>query len=105
MIPALLAVVSKETGGKNWSPMIGKELMKRKALLSRVIDGSSQTIPCSYVEANGIDYFESVVGMGLEGIVAKRKDSLYQFGKRGDDWLKVKSWKVYQVLHHRIYLR
>ena len=28
--------------------------------------------------------------------MAKRKNSLYQFGKRGNDWLKVKSWKTSQ---------
>ncbi len=70
--------------------------MKRKSLLSRVIDGSSQIVLCSYTEENRIEYIESVIGMGLEGIVAKRKDSLYQFGKRGNDWLKVKSWKFTQ---------
>ncbi len=29
----------------------------------------------------GIDYFESAIGPGLEGIVGKRNKSLYQLGK------------------------
>ena len=31
-----------------------------------------------------------VRGLGLEGVIAKRKDSLYEPGERSDDWQKVK---------------
>ena len=33
---------------------------------------------------------EAVRGLGLEGVVAKRKDSLYEPGERSDAWQKLK---------------
>src|SRR5580692_1298859 len=35
--------------------------------------------------------FELTKSKGMEGIVAKRKDSVYRPGKRSADWLKIKS--------------
>jgi bifunctional non-homologous end joining protein LigD/DNA ligase-1 len=39
----------------------------------------------------GIALFEAARAQGLEGIVAKRKDSLYCPGKRSKDWIKMKN--------------
>ena len=33
---------------------------------------------------------DAVRGLGLEGVVAKRKDSLYESGERSDAWQKLK---------------
>jgi bifunctional non-homologous end joining protein LigD len=38
---------------------------------------------------DGKALFEAIKTQGLEGIVCKRKDSRYQAGKRGKDWLKL----------------
>ncbi|WP_454195010.1 ATP-dependent DNA ligase [Nocardia sp. Marseille-Q1738] len=35
---------------------------------------------------------------GLEGVVAKRKDSVYLPGKRGHSWVKQRNWRTQQVL-------
>jgi bifunctional non-homologous end joining protein LigD len=35
---------------------------------------------------------------GLEGVVAKRKDSVYLPGKRGHAWVKQRNWRTQQVL-------
>ena len=43
-----------------------------------------------YVEAEGKEFFEAAVRLGLEGMVAKRRDSRYQPGARSPSWLKVK---------------
>lgn len=43
------------------------------------------------IDAEGSAFFEAARLQGLEGIVAKRKLSIYQPGKRGRDWLKVKT--------------
>jgi DNA ligase-1 len=39
-------------------------------------------------------YFESLIGRGLEGVVAKRLDAPYRAGARGYDWVKLK--RAYQ---------
>lgn len=45
----------------------------------------------SYIETRGKDLFHLAKEKGLEGIIAKRKRSTYQPGKRSPDWLKIKS--------------
>ena len=42
------------------------------------------------MEGDGPAIFEHACRLGLEGIVSKRKDSLYRSG-RSDKWLKVKN--------------
>jgi DNA ligase D-like protein (predicted ligase) len=42
------------------------------------------------VVGDGLAYFESVCKMGLEGVIAKRRDSSYEPGHRSGAWLKFK---------------
>jgi ATP-dependent DNA ligase len=44
-----------------------------------------------YVEARGKNLFQLAHEKGLEGIIGKRKASVYQSGRRSLDWLKIKS--------------
>jgi ATP-dependent DNA ligase len=44
-----------------------------------------------YIEQSGVALYDAAEKQGLEGIVAKRKDSLYYFGKRTKDWVKCKA--------------
>jgi len=69
-------------------------LIKRKDILSSMIAKESGSIvPSFYVERDGETFFNLIVGMGYEGIMAKKKDSYYLLGKRSDLWLKMKPWK------------
>lgn len=43
-----------------------------------------------HADADGEALFRAAVGAGFEGVMAKRKASLYYPGKRSDDWLKIK---------------
>jgi ATP dependent DNA ligase domain len=45
----------------------------------------------SYVENEGKALFHLTKEKGMEGIIAKRKNSLYRPGKRTSDWLKIKA--------------
>jgi bifunctional non-homologous end joining protein LigD len=45
----------------------------------------------AYVEDHGRALFELTKQKGMEGIVAKRKDSIYRPGRRSPDWLKIKA--------------
>lgn len=65
-------------------------LMERKKYLEEVVIENNLISVSRYVEENGIKLFELVKEKGLEGIVAKRKDSLYWQGKRTKDWIKCK---------------
>ena len=46
-----------------------------------------------YIEGKGIPFFELAKSQNLEGIVAKRKDSLYKINSRTKDWIKIKFLK------------
>jgi ATP-dependent DNA ligase len=50
---------------------------------------------------NGPALFEAVCAQGLEGIIAKRRDSLYLPGKRSCAWVKCKTCAAREVERHR----
>jgi len=65
-------------------------LMERKKLLDEVINESDILSKSRYVETNGIAMYKFAELTGLEGVVGKKKQSLYWFGKRSKDWKKIK---------------
>ena len=48
----------------------------------------------SKVYKKGIDLFNKIKKLDLEGIIAKKKDSVYQINTRSFDWIKIKNLKV-----------
>ncbi len=65
-------------------------LEERKKLLASLAPvGRGVQLVESFAE-DGETAYEAFVGFGLEGVVAKRKDSVYESGKRVTTWLKVK---------------
>ena len=47
-----------------------------------------------FIEEKGEAYYRLVVDKGLEGVMAKRKDSQYEEGLRTGSWLKIKELKT-----------
>lgn len=69
-------------------------LTERKKLLENVIlSESTQFARSRYIEEKGIAFYSLTEQQDLEGIVAKRKDSLYHFDRRTKDWIKCKNLK------------
>ena len=66
-------------------------LLKRKSILSKNVVENHQISISRYVEEQGKALFQLTTQKHLEGIVAKRKDSLYSCGKRTKDWIKCKN--------------
>lgn len=64
-------------------------LTKRKELLKKILPENDIIKFSDSIDEAGIDFFELVKKNGLEGMVAKRKDSSYQFDKRSADWYKI----------------
>ncbi|MDN3580760.1 DNA ligase D [Mucilaginibacter flavus] len=74
--------------GKN---LMGLPLRERQAILKAVLPTDNDHIRQSKVfDANGIDFFAAAERMGLEGIIAKKADSVYTSDLRSKEWLKVK---------------
>lgn len=72
------------------TPLMERPLMERKQILNGTITESSR-LAISRVFDNSPALFELTTQQGLEGIVQKRKNSLYHPGKRSRDWIKVKN--------------
>lgn len=70
--------------------VIDLPLMKRKKLLEKAIKENERLTISRYIEKEGTQLFALTKQQHLEGIVAKRKDSLYYPGKRTKDWIKCK---------------
>jgi len=71
--------------------LTNRPLIERRAHLPIILDGQhgrlriSQSLPGAPA-----DVVQAVRSVGLEGVIAKRKDSLYQPGDRSSDWVKLK---------------
>ncbi|SEB18489.1 DNA ligase D [Pedobacter hartonius] len=82
----------------------GKDLMdlplnERQALLKEVLPVDDDRIRLSKVfNASGIDFFNAAQKMGLEGIIAKKSDSVYVADYRSKEWLKIKVHKRQEVV-------
>jgi bifunctional non-homologous end joining protein LigD len=68
----------------------GLPLLLRKAFLARVVTGQGPIRYLDYFPEDGENLFRNVVGMGLEGIVGKRAESVYK-GGRSPHWLKIRA--------------
>jgi DNA ligase D-like protein (predicted ligase)/DNA ligase D-like protein (predicted 3'-phosphoesterase) len=69
-------------------------LMERKAILKGSLREGTNVLLCDFIEEKGEAYFNSILEKGLEGVVAKRKDSEYEEGLRTGSWLKIKRLKT-----------
>ncbi len=70
--------------------MFGLPLENRRALLEQISDDDPCWTICEQHRDNVDDLLQVVADSGLEGIVAKRSDSLYHPGRRSHDWIKIK---------------
>lgn len=73
-------------------------LTDRKAILESVIKPNDIIKLSQAFETSGTEMLEAAKQMGLEGIMAKRKDSTYHVGNRTRDWLKIKANKRQEVI-------
>lgn len=73
-------------------------LLERKAILKEILPQNEQILFSEHFDTSGIDFLKEAKKMGLEGIMAKRKDSIYHVNNRSHDWLKVKANKRQEVV-------
>lgn len=71
--------------------LVDLPLVERKEYLNKFLD--KDVFIKTKVYGDGVKLFERVKSIGMEGIVAKRKDSKYYPGVRVDVWVKIKNFK------------
>ncbi|MEJ7589712.1 MAG: DNA ligase D [Ferruginibacter sp.] len=82
--------------GKN---LMGLPLNERQAVLKIVLPIDEEKTRVSQVfDSSGIEFFNAASEMGLEGIIAKQKYSLYSPDIRTKAWLKIKANKRQEVV-------
>ncbi|MBR1413389.1 MAG: hypothetical protein IJ574_01810 [Bacilli bacterium] len=70
--------------------LLKHDLLKRKEILNKISD-NDYLIKTKYINKEGIKLFDLVKKERLEGIVAKRKDSIYEINTRSNNWIKIKN--------------
>ncbi|MCK9487207.1 MAG: non-homologous end-joining DNA ligase [Dehalococcoidia bacterium] len=65
-------------------------LRGRRPLLERTLMPQANVQLVDQFEVDGVAAFKAAAALGLEGLVAKRRDSTYVGGTRSPSWLKVK---------------
>jgi len=79
--------------------LLGLDYDHRRAALEGLgIAASGWAVTPSFTSEPGRRVFQTAVGLGMEGVVAKRRASTYQAGRRSRDWTKVKNQHAQEVV-------
>ncbi len=69
--------------------LTGRPLRERRELLEELIVPSDKVQVSPLTEGNGSALLAAVADQGLDGVVAKRLDSRYQYGTTSQDWREI----------------
>jgi bifunctional non-homologous end joining protein LigD len=79
---------------KDGISLVNLPLIERKQILKESVKDGVHVIVSDFVEEKGEAYFKIVTEKGLEGIIAKEKNSSYEQGQRTGNWQKIKNLKT-----------
>jgi ATP-dependent DNA ligase len=74
-------------------PLLRQPLVKRRARLAKSVETGGHIFVPDHIQEDGVELFEACLERGLEGVVAKHRQSPYVTGQRSPFWLKVKAVK------------
>lgn len=74
-------------------PLIRQPLHRRRARLQRAVTSGGHLYVPYHIASEGVELFEACLERGLEGVMAKHRDSTYVPGQRSPFWLKVQAVK------------
>jgi bifunctional non-homologous end joining protein LigD len=75
----------------------GVQLELRKQLLARALQRTTHVRPMEHFD-DGHAAFDASVKLGMDGMLAKRRDSIYESGRRSRRWLKIKAYQEQDLL-------
>jgi bifunctional non-homologous end joining protein LigD len=83
----------------NGKDITATPLLERKKLLKELLPSGLSDIRYSdHIIEKGTSFFEAASKKNLEGIIAKKSDSLYDVGRRSKEWLKIKHQNTEEVV-------
>jgi len=71
--------------------LTGLPLLRRKELLKKILPSAPKIRFSDHVWKEGVLFYSVAKEKGLEGILAKHSQSMYETGRRSRQWLKVKT--------------
>jgi bifunctional non-homologous end joining protein LigD len=71
--------------------LTGLPLLRRKEFLKKILPSTPRIRFSDHVWKEGVLFYNVAKKKGLEGIVAKHSQSVYEAGRRSREWLKVKT--------------
>ena len=74
----------------NGHDTVSLPLLERKSLLPEILEGLNNVLYCDHIEAMGPTLYKRAVDAGMEGVIAKRANSVYTPNYRSENWLKIK---------------
>ncbi len=75
----------------NGMDTISLPLLERKSLLPEILEGLENVLLCDHIEGMGPTLYKRAIDAGMEGVMAKKVDSVYVPGYRSENWLKIKT--------------
>lgn len=75
-------------------PVLNEPLERRRRLLQELVRPEPEVVVADYVPEEGEAFFAACRAKGLEGMIAKRRDSPYLPGRRSPFWKKIRAWKT-----------
>lgn len=82
----------------NGTDSMALPLSERQKILKEILPNDDDRIRLSQVFPDGINFFEAAKKMGLEGIIAKKRNSAYIPDSRSKNWLKIKANQRQEVV-------
>jgi len=79
---------------KNQKNLTNLTLIERKKILRQTVKEGNHVFITDFIEKKGEEYYKIVIEKEFEGIIAKKKNSIYQPGTRSKNWLKIKKTKT-----------
>jgi len=78
------------------TPTTGLSYLDRRRLLGQLLEtGAHWSVPEAHDD--GAALVAATAELGLEGVMAKRADSIYRVGVRSADWLKIKHRRIVEL--------
>ncbi|KIQ10965.1 ATP-dependent DNA ligase [Rhodococcus sp. MEB064] len=78
--------------------LTGKRFSDRRRILELLLSGLETVTVSALMPGTAAGALSESERRGWEGIVAKRRESTYEVGRRSSAWIKVKNWRTQEVV-------
>jgi bifunctional non-homologous end joining protein LigD len=83
---------------ENGRPLTGLPYSARRDLLEQTVAATGRAQVPPRFDGDFSEAFQTSRRLGLEGVMAKRRDSHYSVGRRSRDWVKIKHFRTQEVV-------